>query len=415
MPHFDIDWVRSQFPALAQTADGLPFTYLDAPGGTQVPRSVLTAISDSLVRANSNTHGAFLTSKRVDEAIEQAHAALADFLGARPTEVVFGPNMTTLTLALSRAFGRTIEPGDEIIVTRLDHEANVSPWKALAEQCAVIREIDIREEDCTLNTDALVSAINEKTRLVAVGYASNAVGSINPLRRIIDAAHSVGALVFVDAVHYAPHGPIDVKALDCDFLACSTYKFFGPHQGVLYGKQEHLEHLVPYKLRVSTEELPYRWETGTQSHEAMAGAAAAVEYLMELGQHHAAGFPSTRRAALAVAMESIRHYEAELGKRLIAGLLDIPAVTFYGIREPQRTAERTPTVSIRHERGTPLDLAAHLGRQHIFTWDGNYYALSLSERLDVESSGGMVRIGLVHYNTEEEVDRCLNAISDFDG
>jgi len=272
----------------------------------------------------------------------------------------------------------------------------------------VVRSVDIRPEDCTLDMDDLKRQISARTRLVAVGYAANAVGTINDVAGIVRLAHHAGALAFVDAVHYAPHGSIDVRDLDCDFLACSSYKFFGPHCGVLYGKREHLTRLRPYKVRPAPEAIPDRWETGTQNHEGLAGVAAAIGYLAELGRRHdpAAG---TRRAQLLAAYSAIHKYERGLAERLINGLLAIPGVTFYGIRDAERFAQRTPTVAIRIEGHTPRQLAEFLGERGIFTWDGNYYALNLTERLGVEPSGGMLRIGLVHYNTAEEVDRLLAA------
>jgi cysteine desulfurase family protein (TIGR01976 family) len=409
MPNLDIGWVRGQFPALAQEVNGYPVAFFDGPGGTQVPQRVIDAMSDYLGRSNANTHGAFATSRRSDEVIAGAHAAVADLLGCEADEIVFGPNMTTLTFALSRALGRELKAGDEIIVTRLDHDANVAPWVALEERGAVIRSADINTEDCTLDMEGLKRLITARTRLVAVGYASNAVGTINDVVEIVSLAHEAGAMAFIDAVHYAPHGFIDVRALDCDFLACSPYKFFGPHAGVLYGKRDHLTRLRPYKVRPAPEAPPGCWETGTQNHEGLAGVAAAVDYLGELGRRAMPGFP-TRRAALHAAFDVIRPYEMGLARRLIEGLLDIPGLTFYGIRDPARFACRVPTGAIRIAGHPPRELAEFLGERGIFTWDGNYYALNLTERLGVESSGGMLRIGLVHYNTAEEVDRLLDAL-----
>jgi cysteine desulfurase family protein (TIGR01976 family) len=334
---------------------------------------------------------------------------MADLLGCEAGEVVFGPNMTTLTFALSRAVGRELKSGDEIVVTRLDHDANYSPWAALEEHGCVVRTVDIRSGDCTLDMDDLRRNLTPRTRVVAVGYASNSVGSINDVAAIVQLAHSVGALAYIDAVHYAPHGPIDVRSLDCDFLVCSPYKFFGPHSGVLYGKREHLLRLRPYKVRPATESLPGRWETGTQSHEAMAGVAAAIDYLAELGRRHGP-HAGNRRAALLAAYEAIRAYEGSLLRRLVPALLKIPGLTFYGISGPARFEERVPTVAVRIAGHSPRELAGYLGERGLFTWDGNYYALNLSERLGVEPDGGMLRIGLVHYNTTAEVDRLLEAL-----
>ena len=412
MPTLDVTWARAQFPALAQEVNGHPAIFFDGPGGTQVPQRVIDAMRDYLVRSNANTHGVFATSRRSDAIIAAAHAAVADLVGCEADEVIFGPNMTTLTFALSRALGRELRAGDEVMVTRLDHDANVAPWVALAERGAVIRTVDIHVEDCTLDMVDLRQQINERTRLVAVGYASNAVGTIIDVAEIIRLAHNVGALVFLDAVHYAPHGAIDVRALDCDFLACSPYKFFGPHAGALYGKREHLVRLRPYKVRAAPDHIPDRWETGTQNHEGLAGVAAAVDYLAELGRR-ADPAVTTRRAALLAAYAAIRPYELGLVERLIAGLLEVPGLTFYGIRDPARFDRRVPTVAVRLAGHTPRQLAEFLAARGIFTWDGNYYALNLTERLGVESSGGMLRIGLAHYNTAEEVERLMAALNEF--
>jgi cysteine desulfurase family protein (TIGR01976 family) len=411
MPTLDINWVRSQFPALAVQVKGRPAVYFDGPGGTQVPQRVIDAMRDYLTGSNANTHGAFLTSRKSDEVIAEAHAAVADLLGCDSDEVIFGPNMTTLTFSLSRALGREFGPGDEIVVTRLDHDGNVAPWCALEERGCRIRLVDINPSDCTLDLADLERHITPRTRLVAVGYASNAVGTINNVQEIIRRAHAAGALVYTDAVHYAPHGPIDVRRLDCDFLVCSPYKFFGPHSGALYGKREHLARLRPYKLRPAPEENPFRWETGTQNHEGQAGILAAVDYLAELGRRASSSVDS-RRAALLAAYAVIRPYECGLAERLIKGLLSMPGLTLYGIKEAARGAERVPTVAIRIAGYTPRVLASYLGERGIFTWDGNYYALNLSERLGLEPTGGLLRIGLVHYNTSEEVDRVLAALNE---
>jgi cysteine desulfurase family protein (TIGR01976 family) len=431
----DISWVRSQFPALAQSVNGHPAAFLDGPGGTQVPQRVIDAISDYLRRDNANTGGAYATSRNTDAMLADARAAMADFLNCGADEIVFGPNMTTLTYAMSRAIGRDLGPGDEILVTRLDHDANVSPWLALEEKGVSIRWAEIHEENCTLDLADLASKINDRTKLVAVGYASNAVGTINPVKAIIRLAHAAGALAYIDAVHYGPHGLIDVAALDCDFLVCSTYKFFGPHMGVLFGKREHLQRLRPYKVRPLTDAIPNRWEWGTLNHECIAGITACVDYIADIGRRaddrnglaalegqprglspHGPSTegPSTRRAAIVAGFEAIHQYEHALMERLIAGLAKIPAIKIYGITDPARFAERCPTLALRvinqTAEQTPLALASKLGDQGFFTWDGNYYALNLTERLDVEKSGGFLRIGLVHYNTVGEVDRLLAAL-----
>jgi len=406
---FDIAWVRSQFSALSQTVNGQPVGFLDGPGGTQVPHKVIHAISDYLQHSNANTCGAYATSRRTDAVIAGARAAMADFLGCDADEIVFGPNMTTLTFALSRSIGRELGPGDEIVVTHLDHDANVSTWRSLEERGVTVRFADIQENDCTLDMQHLARQITAKTKLVGVGYASNAVGTINDVKEVVRLAHQVGALAFVDAVHYGPHGLIDVRAIDCDFLACSTYKFFGPHMGVLYGKREHLKRLQPYKVRALVNEVPNRWEMGTLNHECIAGITACVEYLADLGRH-VNSKSTNRRSALLSAFQTIQAYERTLAERMLRGLLDIPGLKVYGITDLQKLANRTPTFAVRADGHTPLELATKLGDRGFFTWDGNYYALNLTERLDVEKSGGFLRIGLVHYNTAEEVDGVVAAL-----
>lgn len=412
MEKLDVAWVRSQFPSLELQVNGQTAAFLDGPAGTQVPSQVIAAIQNYLVNSNSNTHGSFLSSQRNDEMIANTREAMADFFHCAPHEVVFGQNMTTLTFALSRAIGRELKPGDEILLTTLDHDANFSPWKALEELGVVIQVADIREEDCTLDLEDLAGKLNNRTRLVAVGYASNAVGTINPVKEITRLAHSVGAMAFIDAVHYAPHGLIDVKELDCDFLVCSPYKFFGPHMGTLYGRQDHLQRFRPYKVRPSSDEIPSRWETGTLAHELIAGIGAAVEYIANVGRQ---GYPAakTRREALAAAYRITGAHETLLTTKLIEGLQKIPGVHIYGITDPRRFEERCATLSLRIGDHAPQLIAEFLAERGIFTWDGNYYAMNLTERLQVEQKGGMLRIGLVHYNKLEEVERLLSALHEF--
>lgn len=415
-PSLDLAAIRVQFPALAQTVNGHPAAFLDGPGGTQVPQRVIDAISDYLRYDNANTGGAYATSRHTDVMIAAARAAMADFLYCGADEIVYGLNMTSLTFMMSRAIGRELRPGDEILVTRLDHDANVSPWLAVAEdRGATVRWAEIHDEDCTLDMDDLASKINSKTKLVAVGYASNAVGTINPVKEIVQLAHKAGALAYIDAVHYAPHGLIDVAALDCDFLVCSTYKFFGPHMGVLFGKREHLQRLRPYKVRPLTEAIPFRWEWGTLNHECIAGIGACIDYIADIGRRTRPADSSPgvgeRRAAIEAAYEAIHEHESALLKRALTGLQKITGAKIYGIADPARTNERCGTIAVRIDGHTPLELATKLGERGIFTWDGNYYALNLTEHLDVEKSGGFLRIGLVHYNTAEEVDRLLAALN----
>jgi cysteine desulfurase family protein (TIGR01976 family) len=410
----DIAWIRSQFPSLSQSVNGQPAVFLDGPGGTQVPQRVIDAVSDYLKRNNANTGGAYVTSRNTDAMIAKARAAMGDFLGCDADEVVFGANMTALTYGLSRAIGKGLRAGDEIVLTHLDHDANVSTWRALEERGVTIRMAEIHEEDCTLDMEDLAAKIGSRTKLVAVGYASNAVGTINDVKEVVRLAHQAGAMAFVDAVHYAPHGAIDVRALDCDFLVCSTYKFFGPHMGVLYGKREHLLKLQPYKVRANTNAIPNRWEWGTLNHECIAGITACVDYLAALGWsvNPAAG---SRRAALLAAFEAIQKHEHSLMETLIRGLMGIPGLKLYGIGDPKKFDRRCPTMAVRIKGHTPLELATKLGERGFFTWDGNYYALNLTERLDVEKDGGFLRIGLAHYNTSEEVERLLAAIREIVG
>lgn len=407
----DLGWVRSQFPSLSQTVNGRLPIFLDGPGGTQVPQRVIQAISEYLIHNNANSGGAYPTSRNTDAMIAAARVAMADFLDCAADEVVFGPNMTTLTYTISRSIGRALKAGDEIVLTHLDHDANISPWRALEERGVGIRMADIRQDDCTLDMDDLASKITDRTRLIAVGYASNAVGTINDVRKIVRLVHDRGALAFIDAVHYAPHGPIDVRDLDCDFLVCSTYKFFGPHMGVLFGKREHLERLQPYKIRANSNAIPNRWEWGTLNHECIAGVSACVEYIADLGRS-ANQLESPRRAAILAAYTAIQAHERELTEILIRGLHEIPGLKLYGIEDPKRFDQRCPTIAVRIKGYSPLQLATRLGDRGIFTWDGNYYALNLTERLDVEKDGGFLRIGIVHYNTAEEIERLLITLNE---
>ena len=405
--------LRAQFPALEVTLDDRPVVYLDGPGGTQVPQRVIDAVTAYYAESNANVGGAFLTSRRSDERVAGARDAFADFLNARSAaEIKFGPNMTTLTFGLSRALGGTLGLGDEILVTALEHDANVSPWRALAERGAIVRTVEIDRADCTLDVDDLEAKLGPRTRIVAVGLASNAVGTINEVAAIAERAHAFGTLVFVDGVHYAPHGPIDVQALDCDLLVCSAYKFFGPHLGILYGKEDLLETLPAYKVRPAHD----GWETGTQNHEGIVGAAAALEYLAEIGTRHGAPFRDAfpaftgRRLALKAGLAAIRAYEWALLVRLMGGLAAIPGLRIYGITEEARFDRRVPTVSFTLDGWPARRLAEELGRRGIFVWDGNMYAVELTDRLGLAERGGFVRVGLVHYNTAEEVDRLLEAL-----
>jgi len=408
----DLGWVRSQFPSLEKTVNGYPAAYLDGPAGTQVPAAVISAIQTYFTQANANHGGAFQTSRNSDEMVAGTRLAMGEFFNCSPDEVVFGQNMTTLTFALSRAIGRELGPGDEVLLTTLDHDANFSPWKALEEKGVTTRVVDIDDEDCTLDLEDLKQKLNNRTRVVAVGYASNSVGNINPVREITRLAHAAGAMTYIDAVHYAPHGLIDVKELDCDFLVCSPYKFFGPHMGVLFGRREHLQRLRPYKVKPSSDETPDRWETGTLAFELIAGVGAAVEYITSLGRRSEPAAKG-RRGALAAAYRATVAYERHLLIKLIEDLQTIPGLRIYGITDPMRFEERCSTLSLRIGDHSPRKIAEFLAERGVFTWDGNYYALNLSERLGVEKVGGMLRIGLVHYNTLEEVERLLSALREF--
>jgi cysteine desulfurase family protein (TIGR01976 family) len=416
---FDVQSLRAQFPALHHAHNGRPPIFFDGPGGTQVPERVIDAMVRYLTVCNANHGGLFATSRDSDEVLHAAHEAMADLLNApSANEIIFGANMTTLTLHLARAVSRTLRAGDEVMVTRLDHDANVTPWVLAARDAgATVRTVDIHPEDCTLDLEDLRRQLGPRTRWVALACASNAVGTVNDVRAIIRWAHEAGARVFLDAVHYAPHGPIDVQAWDCDFLACSAYKFFGPHVGVLWGKRELLEGLPVYKLRPVPETLPDRWMTGTQNHEGLAGVAAAVEYLADIGYRHpdlAQTFPtlSGRRLRLRAGLTAIQAYEATLGSKLVQGLSERPRFKVWGITAPKTPSGRVPTVSITQHDRSAGRIAEHLAARNINVWSGNMYALALTERLRLEERGGLLRIGLVHYNTENEVDTLLAALDE---
>jgi len=410
----DVERVRAAFPALASDA-----VFFDNPAGTQVPSRVIDRIRDYLIKANSNLGGAFSTSQAAEAVLEQTRDAVAHFLNAESArEIIFGANMTSLTMAISRSLAKELQPGDEIIVTRLDHDANITPWTLIAEEkgCKV-RWVDFDVEDCTLDLDQLGRYLNKRTRLVAVGYASNAVGTINPVDRIVRMAHEAGAMCFVDAVHYAPHGPIDVRALGCDFLVVSAYKFFGPHVGILYARGEHLERLQAYKVRPAPEDPPGKFETGTHNFEGVAGILGAMEYLAWLGktfgaehaERYGADLPEMQ-LHLKQAMSAIRAYEMELTRHLIHALSDMPGVRVFGITHPDRFDRRVSTAAFTLQGHSPRSVAEKLAEMGIYVWDGNYYALAVTERLGVERGGGMVRVGPVHYNTVAEIERFRDAL-----
>ncbi len=404
----DIPTIRSRFPALQR-----PTIFLDNPAGTQVAQPVLDRMNRYLVESNANQGGAFETSKASDAVIRQAREACADLYHAdRPEEIVFGANMTTLTFHFSRALARNIQPGDRIVVTRLDHDANIAPWMQVAQDRGVELDwVDFDVENGTLKMESLEAALDKKPRIVAVGYASNALGTINPVKTICEMARQAGALTFIDAVQYAPHGLIDVQELGCDFLVASAYKFYGPHVGVLYGRYELLDGLQAYKVRPASDRPPGKWETGTGNFEGIAGVLGAVEYLAWVGEQFSeGGGVHNRREKLAGALDSIQAYERTISKRLITGLGTIPGVRVYGITDPERFESRVPTVAFTKEGLHPAGIAKRLGEAGIFVWSGNYYALAVTERLGLEESGGMVRVGGAHYNTLAEIERFLEAV-----
>ena len=409
---FDLESVRSQFPAFNRTVEGHPVVFLDGAAGSQVPSRVAEAVSGYLIGTNANHGGPFATSVESDAMLDAAHQAAADFLGtADPATVAFGANMTTLTRAVSRALSSTWQPGDRILVSRLDHDANVTPWTLAAHDAGVaVDHIDIHPDTATLDLDTLHDRITDSTRLVAVGAASNLSGSINPVTEITQAAHRVGALVFVDAVHLAPHRLLNVEAWDCDLLACSAYKFFGPHVGLLWGRRNLLESLKAYKLRPASNQLPDKWMTGTGNHEGIAGVGEAIEYLADLGRD-VDPTAESRRQALATAFRAIGDHERELSLGLLDGLVRLPGVTVHGITDADLIDQRVATYSITHDQLSPGELAKHLARRGIFTWAGNHYALPVTEALGLEP-GGTLRISALHYNTLEEIERTISALGD---
>jgi cysteine desulfurase family protein (TIGR01976 family) len=417
---FNVEALRHEFPALNRQRDGILPMFLDGPGGTQVPLRVIDAMVHYLTTCNANHGGVFAASQDSDRILQNAHQAMADLLNAESfSEIVFGQNMTSLTFHLSRSLAKTWRPGDEVLVTRLDHDANIRPWVLAARDAgATVRFVNIHPEDCTLDLDDLHNQLGPKTKLVAATCASNAVGTLNDVRTIAKIGHEAGALVFLDAVHYAPHGPIDVQDWNCDFLACSAYKFFGPHVGVLWGRRELLTELTPYKVRPAADTLPDRWMTGTQNHEGLAGVAAAIDYLADIGKSEpafSARFPALtgRRRDVHAGLAAIQEYESGLARKLLNGLASQPRFHVWGITDPEQLAQRVPTISITMPNRSASEIAEFLAACHIYTWNGNMYALELTERLGLEDCGGLLRLGLVHYNTAEEIDRLLAALDEF--
>ena len=408
---FDVEAVRAEFPSLSITDGGRQRVYFDNPAGTQVPRRVVDAVSDCLVRANANLGGYFASSRLAGELVDGAHAAMRDFLNAADSgEIVFGQNTTSLNFHIARSIGRELSPGDEIVISRMDHDANVSPWLMLAEDHGlIVRWWDWDTSRFALDITRLEQLLSPRTRLVAVTHASNAIGTLTDIPAVVARAHAVGARVYVDAVQSAPHVPIDVQALGCDFLVCSAYKFYGPHQGVLWGKREHLERMTAYRVRPAGDELPHKYETGTLSHEGMAGTAAAVEHFAWIGETMGNPAGPGRRAAIEAGYRVMRAHEEDLTRRLLGGLAALPGLQVLGITGHARLAERVPTVSFLWERHAPSVIARALAERNICVWSGHNYAVEVYRTLGRESTGGL-RVGFAQYNTSEEVDLLLEAL-----
>lgn len=403
----DLSYCRQQFPSLARTGPGgSPLVFLDGPGGTQVPASVIAAIADYYVQRNSNTHGQFVTSRETDLVIKTARTRVATFLGAASSSSIsFGQNTTTLNFLLSQALADMFQPGDEIVVTDLDHDANIAPWLRLQERGLTIRRVPVLA-DGKLDLDTFKHLLTEKTQLVAVGWASNALGTVNPLQDIRRWTDEVGAWLLVDAVHWAPHGVIDVEQLHPDFLLCSAYKFFGPHVGILYTKPGILETIPALKVRPQTDKSPERIETGTLNHAALAGVSAAIEFIAALADDA----HEDLRTRLRQAMNLVYHYEHDLASRLYRGLQAIPRVKLYG---PAVGADdRAPTLSFTVADRASQEIAERLGDRGILAWDGDFYAATAIDQLGLRSQGGLVRLGLAPYNTRSEVERTLAAVED---
>jgi cysteine desulfurase family protein (TIGR01976 family) len=393
---------RGDFPSLWRTFNGHPVAFLDGPGGTQVPKLVIDTVVDCYRNRNVNTHGNFPPSSELDERVLEARCAVADLLGARAYEQIsFGQNMTTLAFSLSRAIGRTIRPGDEVVITQLDHEANRGPWQLLEERGAVIREVPLLLTG-ELDYEAMRQLIGEKTRLLALGCSSNAIGTVNDLKLARELTHAAGALLILDAVHFAPHFPLDVKRIDADFLLCSAYKFYGPHVGVLYSRQGALEALTTEKLIVQDDAAPYRIETGTLNHPAIEGVGAAVEYLARFGRG------STRMETVHDAMAAISVYEHELGQYLWSALQELPGVRLWGLDFDRPL--RAPTVSFTVEDLDPSYVAKSLGKVGICVWDGNFYAPRPVDILNIPG-GSLVRVGFSMYNTKDEAERLVQCVA----
>jgi len=414
----DISLIRSQFPALSLKDGGVSRVYLDNPAGTQVPQQVIERMNHYLIETNANHDGHFRTSRESDLVLEEAHQAMADFLNARSSsEIIFGPNMTTLTYAISRSLAHWFKEGEEIILTRMDHDANVMPWVQMAQDKGLkMKWLEFNRESYKYDLDSLEKLVSPRTCLITVNYASNAIGTINDIKEVSRIAHKSDVLVYVDAVQYVPHAPTDVQDLECDFLVCSAYKFFGPHQGILWGKSDLLEKLPAYKDRPAAENPPGKFETGTQCHEGQAGTLGALEYFTMIGKNMAAEFHqqfstcSEQSKYLHAAMVAIREYEKELSAHLISGLQSINGITIHGITTSSELDQRVPTVSFVKDDYHPVDIAKRLAQENVFVWDGDYYAVEVINHLGLQEKGGMLRVGPVHYNTKEELDNFLNLV-----
>lgn len=411
----DLAKIRKQFPALSETDDGRPRLYLDNPAGTQVPQMVADRVSDCLLHRNANVGGYFKTSQLAGEAVDGARAAMADFVNASsPDEIMFGQNMTSITFHVSRSIGRYLKAGDEVILSQMDHDANIEPWRLMARDFELeIRWLPFDTETFEFDLTRLDDLLSDKTRLVCVGGASNLTGTINDVETICRKARDAGAWSFIDAVQSAPHIATDVEQFGCDFFVCSAYKFFGPHQGILWGRRDVLEEFEPYKVRPAPRELPWCFEPGTQSHEGMAGTAAAVDYFAWIGAAMGAVAQSdSRRQQLCAGLDLLFDYEKVLAERLVTGLQDIPGVRIQGISTTEAMHRRLPTVAFVHEGHDPDSIAAALAERNIFVWSGHNYALEAAKALGINDSGGAVRIGAVHYNSVDEIDGVLNALED---
>jgi len=415
--HYEIEKIRSRFPALSIKDEGVSRIYLDNPGGTQVVDTVVESISKCLIESNANIGGSFVTSRDAHQVLNDAHQAMADFLNSSPDEIIFGQNMTTLTFHLSRSIGRLLKAGDEILLSRMDHDANISPWLLLAEDLQLkIRWLPFNLDTYEFNLEALDEILTERTKLVCIGGASNLTGTINDVKTISAKARDLGAISFIDAVHLAPHVSIDVQDIGCDFLTCSAYKFFGPHLGILWGRKKILELLEPYKVKAAPSIIPGSYETGTQNHEGMAGVVATIDYFAWVGKKIAADYCienknyRDRTKFIYAALNYFFEYENILTSRLIKGLNQLPNLQIHGIKNKEDLSRRVPTISFTVKDITSGIIAEKLGKENIFVWNGDMYAIEAVKALEIHESSGVVRVGAVHYNTIEEIDNFLNTL-----